>query len=72
VWMDREFVALFMIFDENMSPYLEANIGRVTSSPHPKRPARHSASRPPSAHAVWGVARRSALLYVSPSARFRQ
>lgn len=28
--VDREFVTLFMIFDENMSPYLDANIRRFT------------------------------------------
>ena len=31
--VDREFVALFMIFDENMSPYLNANIQRFANSP---------------------------------------
>ncbi len=31
--VDREFVTLFMIFDENMSPYLDANIRRFPGSP---------------------------------------
>ncbi len=31
--VDREFVTLFMIFDENMSPYLDANIQRFAGSP---------------------------------------
>lgn len=31
--VDREFVALFMIIDENMSPYLDANIHRFAGSP---------------------------------------
>jgi manganese oxidase len=31
--VDREFVTLFMIFDENMSPYLDANIQKFTDSP---------------------------------------
>jgi manganese oxidase len=31
--VDREFVTLFMIFDENMSPYLDANIQKFTGSP---------------------------------------
>jgi FtsP/CotA-like multicopper oxidase with cupredoxin domain len=31
--VDRELVSLFMIFDENMSPYLEANIKRFTQAP---------------------------------------
>ena len=31
--VDREFLTLFMIFDENLSPYLDANIQQVTSSP---------------------------------------
>jgi hypothetical protein len=35
--VDREFVALFMIFDENLSPYLGANIGRFTASPNAVR-----------------------------------
>jgi FtsP/CotA-like multicopper oxidase with cupredoxin domain len=30
--VDREFVTLFMIFDENMSPYLDANIQKFTGS----------------------------------------
>ena len=31
--VDREFVTLFMIFDENMSPYLDANIQQFAASP---------------------------------------
>jgi FtsP/CotA-like multicopper oxidase with cupredoxin domain len=31
--VDREFVASFMIFDENLSPYLDANIERFAGSP---------------------------------------
>jgi FtsP/CotA-like multicopper oxidase with cupredoxin domain len=31
--VDREFVVLFMIFDENKSPYLDANISQFTSAP---------------------------------------
>ena len=31
--VDREFLTLFMIFDENLSPYLDANIQQFTSSP---------------------------------------
>lgn len=31
--VDREFVTLFMIFDENLSPYLDANIQEFASSP---------------------------------------
>lgn len=31
--VDREFVTLFMIVDENMSPYLDANIQRYAGSP---------------------------------------
>jgi FtsP/CotA-like multicopper oxidase with cupredoxin domain len=31
--VDRELVTLFMIFDENMSPYLDANIQRFAGSP---------------------------------------
>jgi len=31
--VDREFVTLFMIFDENMSPYLDVNIQRFARSP---------------------------------------
>jgi FtsP/CotA-like multicopper oxidase with cupredoxin domain len=34
---DREFVTLFMIFDENMSPYLDANIRRFSASPNTVR-----------------------------------
>ena len=30
--VDREFVTLFMIFDENLSPYLDANIQKFTGS----------------------------------------
>jgi hypothetical protein len=40
--VDREFVALFMIFDENLSPYLGANIGRFT--PRRTRSGRKTAS----------------------------
>jgi hypothetical protein len=35
--VDREFVTLFMIFDENMSPYLDANIQRFAGSPNAVR-----------------------------------
>jgi FtsP/CotA-like multicopper oxidase with cupredoxin domain len=35
--VDREFVTLFMIFDENMSPYLDANIQRFAGSPNTVR-----------------------------------
>jgi FtsP/CotA-like multicopper oxidase with cupredoxin domain len=35
--VDREFVTLFMIFDENMSPYLDANIRRFAASPNTVR-----------------------------------
>ena len=31
--VDREFVTLFMIIDENMSPYLDANIQQFAASP---------------------------------------
>jgi len=31
--VDREFVNLFTVFDENVSPYLDANIARFTTSP---------------------------------------
>jgi FtsP/CotA-like multicopper oxidase with cupredoxin domain len=31
--VDREFVTLFMIFDENMSPYLDTNIQQFAGSP---------------------------------------
>jgi len=31
--VDREFVTLFMIFDENVSPYLDANIQQFAGSP---------------------------------------
>jgi len=31
--VDREIIALFMIFDENKSPYLDANINQFTSEP---------------------------------------
>ncbi|MBI1869174.1 MAG: multicopper oxidase domain-containing protein [Methylocystis sp.] len=31
--VDREFFTLFMIFDENLSPYLDANIQRFAGSP---------------------------------------
>lgn len=35
--VDREFVTLFMIFDENMSPYLDANIERFAGAPESVR-----------------------------------
>jgi len=31
--VDREFVTLFMIFDENLSPYLDANVQQFVGSP---------------------------------------
>ncbi len=53
--VDREFVALFMIFDENMSPYLDANIGRFTSSPNAVRKTDSEFKESNKKHAINGL-----------------
>jgi manganese oxidase len=53
--VDREFVVLFMIFDEKMSPYLDANIGRFTSSPDAVRKSDDEFKENNKKHAINGL-----------------
>jgi hephaestin len=52
--VDREFVTLFMIFDENMSPYLNANIKRFAQAPSAVNPADEGFKESNKKHAING------------------
>lgn len=53
--VDREIVTLFMIFDENMSPYLDANIDRFASSPNAVRKSDGEFKESNKKHAINGL-----------------
>jgi manganese oxidase len=53
--VDREFVTLFMIFDENMSPYLDANIQKFTGSPKGVNKANEDFKESNKKHAINGL-----------------
>ncbi|TAL02983.1 MAG: copper oxidase [Rhodospirillaceae bacterium] len=52
--VDREFVTLFMIFDENMSPYLEDNVHRFAGRPGTVRTADEAFKEANKKHAING------------------
>ena len=53
--VDREFVTLFMIFDENESPYLDANIRRLAGAPASVRKTSESFIESNKKHAINGL-----------------